>query len=196
MRVVCFASHPFVRNRILTSCEFVCEWLRFAIAALLHWLSMEPSARRWQSFPWLEYECARSAAIHNRAMADARLGVSDAMTAHADDSAELQRLANNARRRSRSASIDDAHGRRSSRERRTDEEKASDRHVDSEHKRDARASRSDEAKASARAADAERKRSDRQDRSQEEAEAERLHNSQQRRDQRQQQTDEERAAVR
>jgi hypothetical protein len=97
----------------------------------------------------------------------------DAMTAHADDSAELQRLANNARRRSRSASIDDAHRRRSSRERRTDE-----------------------AKASARAADAERKRSDRQDRSQEEAEAERLHNSQQRRDQRQQQTDEERAAVR
>jgi hypothetical protein len=128
----------------------------------------------------------------------AEAGVEAALVqAHTDDPAALQRLTNNARRRSRSTMIaDDSSVRvRDFRQQRTDEEKSADRDMDTERQRDVRQSRSEEAKDSNRSADAERKRSARQNRSEEEKAADQMLNSQQRRDQRQQQTEYDRDAV-
>jgi hypothetical protein len=81
----------------------------------------------------------------------------DVVQAHTDDPAALQRLANNARRRSRSTMMADddsvvesSQRVRDFRNQRTDEEKAADRDADSERKRDVRQTRSEEEKATDR----------------------------------------------
>jgi hypothetical protein len=112
--------------------------------------------------------------------------------------AALQRLANNARRRSRSSVIADPSSVRvhDFRQQRTDEEKAVDRNANADRHRDVRASRSEEDKAAYRASHAHDERVRLSHRNEEQKDNDQMQNTERQRNLRQQQTDDERAAVR